>query len=62
MSNSNCYKTEDCKESYCVEQTSVCYKTDDCNYGYCVDPNTKEHGKAQTDEVVQETGKYMLFC
>lgn len=51
---SNCYKTDCCKESHCIEQKEVCYITDDCKFDYCVDPATNENGNS----TVQETGTY----
>jgi hypothetical protein len=57
MSNSNCYKTEDCKESYCIEQTSICYKIDDCKFDYCIDPLTKEN---KGENLQTETGQILI--
>lgn len=60
MSTSDCYKSETCKEAYCIEQTSVCYKSADCNYDYCVDPATNEYQKMTVEgngnDTQEETG------
>lgn len=59
MSNPICYKTENCKEAYCVERTSACYKTDDCNFDYCEEKPTNNDTQEKTlhEEAVEQTGK-----
>ncbi|EPB81121.1 ACR3 family arsenite transporter [Mucor circinelloides 1006PhL] len=55
MSTSDCYKSDTCKEAYCIERLSVCYKTAECNYDYCVDPATNEYQKMTNNGVLEET-------
>jgi len=57
MSTSDCYKSDTCKEAYCIERLSVCYKTAECNYDYCVDPATNEYQKMTNNGVLEETGR-----
>lgn len=57
MSTANCYKTEVCKESYCIDRDSPCYKTEECNYDYCIEkPAVSGDRKAQ-----EETGTCSLL-
>lgn len=65
MSTSDCYKSDTCKEAYCIERSSVCYKTADCNYDYCVDPATNEYQKMAVEgtasEAPKETGIFNIL-
>lgn len=36
---SPCYKTENCKEDYCVDRPEQCYYTPECPYDYCIKPS-----------------------